>query len=97
MPFPLRHSSFLYCGPERLVLENDVQRVNDARDVTEDLDVVSTGLNLHAHSFVVRTRQQDVDEEVSATAAFEEYSKRWEYDGEDDFDDVAVDVVSCCH
>ena len=42
----------------------------------------------------LRTRQEDVDEEVRTATAFEEHSKRWEQDGEDDFNDVAKIGIS---
>jgi hypothetical protein len=38
---------------------------------------------------VTKDGQQDVDEEISTTAALEEDTKRREEDGDDDLDDVA--------
>jgi hypothetical protein len=43
---------------------------------------------------IAQNRQEDVDEEVCAAATLEEDSERWEEDGEDDLDDVAVVIVS---
>ena len=37
---------------------------------------------------VTQDREEDVDQQVGATATFEEHSKRWEEDGEDDLDDI---------
>jgi hypothetical protein len=37
--------------------------------------------------------KQDANEEVGATAALEEDPERWEEDGEDDLDDVAVKAM----
>ena len=39
---------------------------------------------------ITQDREQDVDEQVRAAAAFEEDTERWQDDGEDDFEDVAV-------
>ena len=39
---------------------------------------------------ITQNREQDVDEQVRAAAAFEEDTERWQDDGEDDFEDVAV-------
>lgn len=54
---------------------NDVERVDDTGDVTQDCE-------------------QNVDQEISAAATLEEDSDGWQDDGEDDFDDVAVAIVS---
>lgn len=43
---------------------------------------------------VTEDGQEDVDEEVSAATTLEEDSDGWDEDGEDDFDDVAGEVVS---
>ena len=43
---------------------------------------------------VLRTRQENVDEQVGAASALEEDAERWQEDGEDDLDDVAVKAVS---
>lgn len=43
---------------------------------------------------VTKDGQQDVDEQVSTTAALEEDTKRGEDDGDDDLDDVAEREVS---
>jgi hypothetical protein len=43
---------------------------------------------------VTKDGQQDVDEEVGATATLEEDTKRREEDGDDDLDDVAAMKVS---
>ena len=37
---------------------------------------------------VTQDREEDVDQQVGATATFEEHSKRWEEDGEDDLNDI---------
>lgn len=55
----------------RLILQDDVERVNDSGDVTEDC-------------------QQDVDEEVGATATLEEDTDGREDDGKEDLADVAA-------
>lgn len=39
---------------------------------------------------VTQDRQEDVDEEICAAATLKEDSERWEEDGEDDLDDIAV-------
>ena len=39
---------------------------------------------------VAEDGQQDVDEEIGATATLEEDSERGQHDGADDLDDVAV-------
>jgi hypothetical protein len=43
---------------------------------------------------VTQAGQDDVDEEISAAAALEEYTERREEDGEDDLDDVTGVLVS---
>ncbi len=45
---------------------------------------------------ITQNREQNVDEQVCAATTFEEDTKRWEDDGEDDLDDVAVHSVSFC-
>lgn len=45
---------------------------------------------------ITQDREQDVDEQVRAAATFEEDTERWQDDGEDDFDDVAVHSISFC-
>lgn len=42
---------------------------------------------------VTENGQEQVDEEVGAAATLEEDSERWEEDGEDDLDDVAVRLL----
>jgi len=42
----------------------------------------------------IRTCKQDVNEEISAAAALEEDTERWQENGEDDFDDIAILAVS---
>ena len=37
---------------------------------------------------VTKDCEQDVNEQVAATATLEEYTKRWEENGDDDFADV---------
>lgn len=39
---------------------------------------------------VTQNGQQDVDEQVRVATTLEEDTKRWEEDGKDDLDDVAV-------
>lgn len=39
---------------------------------------------------VAQYSEKDVDQEVGIAATFEEHAKRWQYDREDDFADVAV-------
>ena len=39
---------------------------------------------------VAQDRQEDVDEEIGIATAFEEDTKRWENDGEDDLADIAT-------
>ena len=39
---------------------------------------------------VTEDSEEDVDEEVAATPALEEYTERWQDDGDDDFADVAT-------
>ena len=39
---------------------------------------------------VAEDGQQDVDEEIGATATLKEYTERREKDGDDDLDDVSV-------
>ena len=53
------------------MLDNDLQSVDDTRDVAQD-------------------RQEDVDEEIGIATAFEEDTKRWEDDGENDLADIAM-------
>ena len=36
----------------------------------------------------IRTRQDDVDQQVSTTTALEEDTKRWQQNGEDDLNDI---------
>jgi hypothetical protein len=43
---------------------------------------------------ITQAGQDDVDEEISAAAALEEYTERREEDGENDLDDVAESGVS---
>ena len=43
---------------------------------------------------ITQDGEQDVDQQVRAAATFEEYTKRWQDDGEDDLDDIAVHSVS---
>lgn len=43
---------------------------------------------------VTKDGQNNVDEEVGIAASLEEHSERWEDDGEDDLDDVAVRILS---
>lgn len=43
---------------------------------------------------VTKDGQQQVDEQICATATLKEDSKWWQKDGEDDFDDVAMNEVS---
>ena len=43
---------------------------------------------------VTQAGQDDVDEEIGAAAALEEYTERREEDGEDDLDDVTGVLVS---
>jgi len=38
---------------------------------------------------VAEDGEEDVDQDVSTASALEEYTKRWEDDGEDDLADVA--------
>ena len=53
------------------MMDNDLQSVDDTRDVAQD-------------------RQENVDEEIGIATAFEEDTKRWEDDGEDDLADIAM-------
>ena len=39
---------------------------------------------------VAQDRQEDVDEEIGITTAFEEDTKRWEDDGQNDLADIAL-------
>jgi hypothetical protein len=39
---------------------------------------------------VTEDGEEDVDEEVAATPTLEEYTKRWQDDGDDDFADIAT-------
>ena len=39
---------------------------------------------------VAQDRQEDVDEEIGIATALEEYTKRWEDDGENDLADIAI-------
>ena len=43
---------------------------------------------------VAQDCEQDVDEQVRAASALEEDTERWEDDGEDDLDDIAVVLIS---
>lgn len=46
---------------------------------------------------VTENCQQDVDEEISIATSLEEDTHRWDEDGKDDLDDVAVDrVLAVC-
>lgn len=43
---------------------------------------------------VTQYREEDVDQQIGATATLEEDTERWEDDGEDDLADVAANQVS---
>ena len=43
---------------------------------------------------VAQDGQEDVYQEIGAATALKEDTDRWDEDGEDDFDDVAVECVS---
>jgi len=76
-----------------LILQNDVQGVDDARNVTEngqeDVDEeICEGISF------CELKQSWWGLRTSIAATFQEDTERWEDDGEDDLDDVATGEVS---
>lgn len=78
----------------RLILQNDVQSVDDAGNVTYGGSISKRFGGWSVYSLLTKNGQEDVDEEVCAAAALKENTERRDEDGEDDLDDVAAGLVS---
>jgi hypothetical protein len=76
--------------PSFLILQNNIERVDDAGNVSGRLLVSPQMTDRLLRGSLPKDGEQNVDEEVAAAATLKEDTERREDDGKDDLADVAV-------